>query len=133
LTVSHLGTRPLVHLVDDDPAIRRALGRLLEAVGYEVESFASAEEYLARSRGDDPAACLLLDVSLPGIDGPELHARLLRQGDAPPVVYVTAHDDGATRSRVRPLAPAGSFAKPVDVPALLALLRRIAPTRPERP
>jgi FixJ family two-component response regulator len=129
LTVTHRSIRPLVHLVDDDPAIRRALGRLLEAVGYEVQSFASAEDYLARPRGEDPA-CLVLDVSLPGIDGPGLHARLRRRGDAPPVVYVTAHDDDVTRSHVGPLEPAGSFAKPVDVPALLGLLRRIAPAGP---
>lgn len=132
MTGTNGSTRPLVHLVDDDPAIRRALGRLLEAVGYEVASFASAEDYLARSRAVDPA-CLLLDVSLPGLDGPDLHARLRRRGEAPPVVYVTAHDDDATRSRTRPLEPAGSFTKPVDVPALLGLLRRIVPTRPARP
>lgn len=118
--------RPLIHIVDDDPAIRRALGRLLGAVGYAVADFATAESYLERDPAADPA-CLLLDVSLPGLDGPALHARMRARGVTTPVIYVTAHDDESTRARIAPLAPAGSFPKPVDVPALLALLRRIAP------
>ncbi len=116
----------MIHIVDDDPAIRRALGRLLRAVGYEVKDFPTAEAYL-----EFPApapGCLLLDVALPGIDGPDLHARLRERGDATPVIYVTAHDDVATRALIEPLGPAGWFAKPVDVAALLALLGRIVPT-----
>jgi FixJ family two-component response regulator len=118
----------MIHVVDDDPAIRRALGRLLRSVGYEVRDFPSAEEYLANAPAGD-ASCVLLDVALPGIDGPALHARLRASGEETPVVYVTAHDEEATRARLGRLAPAGVFPKPVDVPALLALLGRVAPTR----
>jgi FixJ family two-component response regulator len=84
---------PVVHLVDDDEALRTALSRLLRAAGHDVRAYASAAEFLmarnGRSRG-----CLLLDVRMPGgPTGLELHQALVRQGETLPVVFLTGHGD----------------------------------------
>jgi FixJ family two-component response regulator len=110
-------------VVDDDPAIRRALARLARAVGYGAETFGSAEEFLA----DPPPlssqpGCILLDVSLPGLSGPELHHRLRNEGWDVPVIYVTAHDDERTRDAIADTDAAATFAKPIEVAALLDLI-----------
>ncbi len=110
-------------VVDDDPAIRRALGRLARAVGYGAETFGSAEEFLSDPppTGAGPG-CILLDVSLPGLSGPELHAKLRDDGWDVPVIYVTAHDDPETRSAIASTDAAATFAKPIEVAALLDMI-----------
>lgn len=110
-------------VVDDDPAIRRALARLARAVGYGAETFGSAEEFLADPppTGDKPG-CILLDVSLPGLSGPQLHQRLRHDGWDVPVIYVTAHDDPATREAIGETDAAATFAKPIEVAALLDMI-----------
>jgi len=89
-----------IAVVEDHDGLRRALVRLLQANGQEVASFASAEELLASDEGRR-AACLILDVRLPGLSGFELRERLASEGTDTPVVYVTAHDDPAARQRAR--------------------------------
>lgn len=110
-------------VVDDDPAIRRALFRLARAVGYGAETFGSAEEFLADppSTGSNPG-CILLDVSLPGLSGPELHMQLREEGWDVPVIYVTAHDDPVTRAAIEQTDAAATFAKPIEVAALLDMI-----------
>jgi len=110
-------------VVDDDPAIRRALFRLARAVGYGAETFGSAEEFLADppSTGSNPG-CILLDVSLPGLSGPELHMQLREDGWDVPVIYVTAHDDPVTRAAIEQTDAAATFAKPIEVAALLDMI-----------
>jgi FixJ family two-component response regulator len=110
-------------VVDDDPAIRRALARLARAVGYGAETFGSAEEFLADppSRDGQPG-CILLDVSLPGLSGPQLHHRLRHEGWDVPVIYVTAHDDPVTREAIAETDAAATFAKPIEVAALLDMI-----------
>jgi FixJ family two-component response regulator len=110
-------------VIDDDPAIRRALARLARAVGYGAETFGSAEEFLADppSRGGQPG-CILLDVSLPGLSGPQLHHRLRHEGWDVPVIYVTAHDDPVTREAIAETDAAATFAKPIEVAALLDMI-----------
>jgi FixJ family two-component response regulator len=110
-------------VVDDDPAVRRALARLARAVGYGAETFGSAEEFLA----DPPPlnsqpGCILLDVSLPGLSGPELHQRLRHEGWDVPVIYVTAHDDEFTLDAIADTDAAATFAKPIEVAALLDII-----------
>jgi FixJ family two-component response regulator len=110
-------------VVDDDPAIRRALARLARAVGYGAETFGSAEEFLADPPPmRDRPGCILLDVSLPGLSGPQLHQRLRHDGWDVPVIYVTAHDDPATRAAIGDTDAAATFAKPIEVAALLDMI-----------
>ena len=92
---------PLVCIVDDDRSLLRALGRLLRTAGFTVEAFASAEEFL-ETKHRVPPRCLILDVRLGGMSGFQLHDLLLATGTPPPVVFITAHDDAATRERARP-------------------------------
>jgi FixJ family two-component response regulator len=85
-------TRPTIFIVDDDKAVRDSLSLLIDSAGLEVCTFASAEEFLDAYR---PAAtgCLILDVRLGGMSGPELHAELVRRGCDLPIIYLTAHGD----------------------------------------
>jgi FixJ family two-component response regulator len=81
--------RPLIAVVDDDPSVRESLPDLLQELGYAAKAFASAEEFLASDSIPD-ADCLILDIVMPGMSGPELHRELVVQGHTIPVVFVTA-------------------------------------------
>lgn len=91
--------RPLVCVVDDDESVREALPDLLGEFGYASLAFASAEEFLASGRIRD-ADCLILDVAMPGMTGPELHLELKRRGHATPAIFITAHTDPALFPRL---------------------------------
>ena len=80
-----------VAVVDDDDAVRRAVGRLLRVTGHQVRTYASAEEFLGAAPSE--VDCLILDVYLGGMNGYDLHSLLAAVGQAPPTVFVTAHDD----------------------------------------
>src|SRR3954471_15556831 len=84
-----------VHVVDDDATVRTALCRLLRSHGYEAIEHPSAETFLAR-RDPHTHGCILLDVSLPGLDGPGLQRTLLEQGDALPIIFLTGLADVPT-------------------------------------
>lgn len=90
------GNTGLVYVVDDDEAVRDSMRWLLEANGFRVSSFASAEEFLARLPDPEPIACLLLDVRMPGMSGLELHEELVRRGSALPLIFITGHGDVPT-------------------------------------
>jgi len=85
-----------ISIVDDDASIREALKSLMRSVRFNVEAFASAEEFLASDRLHD-TACLILDVTLPGMSGFELQNRLNSERRAIPIVFITAHADEAAR------------------------------------
>ena len=87
-----MGDRPTVFVVDDDQSVRKGLGRLLQMRGYRVASFASAEEFL-EEKLDPRIACLILDISLPGLNGFELQNRLSQRRIFLPIVFVTGHGD----------------------------------------
>src|SRR6202167_1165626 len=92
-------TRPRrISIVDDDASIREALKSLMRAVQFDVEVFASAEEFLASERLND-TACLILDVTLPGMSGFELQNRLNVELRGIPVIFITAHSDEVSRER----------------------------------
>jgi FixJ family two-component response regulator len=114
---------PLVCVVDDDPSLLRAVGRLLRAAGFTVETFGSAEEYLDMRHAVRPA-CLVLDVRLGGISGFELYEQLLAGGGAPPVIFITAHDDAGTRERARRSGAVQYLRKPFEDSALVDALHR---------
>lgn len=110
-------------VVDDDPAIRRALFRLARAMGYGAETYGSAEEFLADPPStESKPGCILLDVSLPGLSGPELHKQLREDGWNVPVIYVTAHDDPITRATIEQTDAAATIAKPIEVAALIDMI-----------
>ena len=83
---------PIVAVIDDDAAVRTGLVRLLRSAGLQVDPFESCEAFLAGARGREPS-CLVLDVSLPGLDGPALQRRLAADGNPTPIVFLTGHGD----------------------------------------
>src|SRR6266550_3629992 len=83
---------PVVFVVDDDPSVRRAIQRLVESVGLQVELFASAQEFLRSKRPDAPS-CLVLDIRLPGISGLDFQRQLAEANIHIPVIFITAHGD----------------------------------------
>ena len=110
-----------IFLVDDDPAVLKALSRVLREEGWGVEVFASAEAFLARS--ERPAVgCLVLDVSMPGLDGLELQQRLTAAGESFPIVFVSGHGDIPMSVRAIKAGAADFLTKPVRAQALVAAI-----------
>lgn len=85
--------RPTVFVVDDDASMRSSLARLLRSADYAVETYASADEFLASNARDRRPACLVLDVRMPGLDGLSLQEELLSQEDSLPIIFITGHGD----------------------------------------
>lgn len=112
----------IIAIVDDDEPLREALGSVLKAAGFSINTFASAEEYLD-SPLREKIACLILDVRLPGMSGIELQRRLSEIGDAVPIIFVTAHGDASLREVVMNAGAAGFLNKPVRSDALLKEIR----------
>lgn len=83
---------PLVCIVDDDASVRRSLARLVRSAGYDVEAFASAQEFLVRPQPDGPC-CLVLDLRMPGLGGLELQDLLAAAGTRVGIVFLTGHGD----------------------------------------
>jgi len=111
-----------VFLVDDDPAVSRALSRVLREEGLQVETFQSAEAFLAR-QGRRAEGCLVLDVTMPGIDGIELQRRLAESGQSLPTVFVTGHGDIPMSVQAMKAGAADFLTKPVEARALVAAIR----------
>ena len=82
----------MVFVVDDDQSVREALSSLIRSIGLDVETYASAHEYLRRQPQQSPA-CLVLDVRMPGLSGLDLQRELANQGREIPIIFVTAHGD----------------------------------------
>jgi FixJ family two-component response regulator len=112
----------VIAIVDDDPSVLKALHRLIQLNGYTVESFISAKGFLDAAPRCRPA-CLVLDVHLNG-SGFELQERLAADGMKFPTIFITAHDDDATRRRIEESGAIAHFWKPVDGRALLDAIRR---------
>ncbi len=116
-----------VAVVDDDPAFRRALERLLRGAGYDVDTFSSAEDYLARA-GGNRHRCLVLDVYLGGKSGLDLRADLAESGVHIPVVFITAHEDVGVVARAAPGVPC--LRKPFDEELLFEAIASVTGARP---
>lgn len=124
-------TRPLVSVVDDDESIRESLPDLLKELGFDVCAFASAEEFLA-SDCFGPTQCLIVDVAMPGMSGPDLQLYLTQHGHDVPIVFITAHGDGVLHPRLRERG-AECLLKPFSETALLDALQRALQTSPALP
>jgi len=110
--------RPLVSIVDDDECVRESLPDLLRVLGFAAQAFSSAEEFLA-SGYVDQTRCLLLDVAMPGMSGPDLQGELKLRGQQIPIVFITAQTDEAIRSRVLEQGAVECLLKPFSDIALL--------------
>jgi FixJ family two-component response regulator len=108
----------LVSVVDDDESVRESLPDLLRELGFEVDAFSSAEEFLASDRVDE-TKCLILDIAMPGMSGPDLQRELTRRGLEIPVVFITAHKDETIRPRVLEQGAVECLFKPFSDTALL--------------
>ncbi|MDM0026252.1 response regulator transcription factor [Variovorax saccharolyticus] len=112
-----------IFLVDDDAAVRRALARMLRQEDeWEVRTFDSAEAFLARP-DPDTEGCLVLDVTMPGLDGLELQRRLAESGQAWPIVFLTGHGDIPMSVKAIKAGAADFLTKPVGGPALASAVR----------
>jgi len=113
---------PTVFIVDDDAPLLRALSRLLREHGWQVATFASAEDFLAQRDAGAPG-CLVLDVNLPGLDGLALQRRLAEDGPALPIVFLSGHGDIPMTVQAIKAGAVDFLTKPVAVQALLAAVR----------
>jgi FixJ family two-component response regulator len=114
-----------VAIIDDEESLCRALERLLRSAGLRPHTFLSAEEFLA-SPLQGAFGCLLLDVQLGGMSGPELHQQMLVRGDRTPIVYMTAQDEPIAEAEAKRLGCAGFFRKTESGARLIERLREIA-------
>ncbi len=115
--------RPVVVVVDDDESVRESLPALLASFALKVHAFSSAEAFLAWPLMSD-TECLILDVSMPGMTGPELHRALLQRGCQIPVVFITAHGDESMRPRLLEAGAIDYLLKPFREAALIDAVRR---------
>jgi FixJ family two-component response regulator len=118
----------MISIVDDDPAVRSAFRLLLDSVGLDAETFASAEEFLA-SPSLPATTCLVLDIRMPAIDGLELQRRLRAANWSFPIIFVTSHIDEDLWARAREGGAVAVFAKPFSTNALLAAINSAIATR----
>lgn len=108
----------LVSVVDDDESVRESLPDLLKEFGFAARPFSSAEEFLA-SDCIDQTRCLILDIAMPGMSGPELHQELQHRGEEIPIVFITAQRDGTIRPRMLEQGAVECLFKPFSDTALL--------------
>jgi FixJ family two-component response regulator len=113
-----------VHVVDDNAAFRKTIEGLLRQFGYEVATYPSARHLLDLSPSDDVPSCILLDVRLPGMSGPELQQRLLELGSTLPIIFLTGHTDIATTVRTIKAGGLDYLIKPVSPEQLLQSVQR---------
>jgi FixJ family two-component response regulator len=103
-----------VHIVDDDASFATAMERRLKHAGYDVTTYPSAEHLLDRLPSDSVAGCILLDVRIPGMSGPELQERLSELGSTLPIIFLTGHPDIPTTVRTIKAGADDFLTKPVS-------------------
>ena len=114
----------LVHIVDDDASFRTAIERRLRKAGYEVATYPSAQYFLDRLPGESELACILLDVRIPGLSGPELQERLSELGSTVPIVFLTGYAEVQTTVRAIKAGAEDVLTKPVSSEELLGAIER---------
>ena len=113
-----MATRSLVSIVDDDESVRESLPDLLRQFGFATEAFSSAEAFLASDVVSE-TSCLLLDVAMPGMSGPDLQEELTRRRENIPIVFITASGDKTIRHRLLADGAVECLFKPFSDTALL--------------
>lgn len=123
-----MGMPLLVSVVDDDESVRESLPDLLKEFGFAVHAFSSAEAFLAS--GDiDSTRCLILDIAMPGMSGPDLQRELTLRGHEIPIIFITAHGDAADRPRLTGQGAIDCLLKPFSEAALLKALSAALPVK----
>ena len=117
-------TYPLVSVIDDDESVRESLPDLIRAFGLNVEAFSSAEAFLA-SNSIRNTSCLILDVAMPGMTGPDLQRELTRRGQSIPVIFITAQKDDTVRPRLLEQGAVECLFKPFSDAALQKALNSV--------
>jgi FixJ family two-component response regulator len=110
-----------VFIIDDDPSVRKGLTRLLHAAGIHAESFESASNFLAEGNCERPG-CILLDVHMPDMTGPELQEKLIKAGCCLPIIFLTAHGDVPTAALAMKKGAVDFLEKPVNSDDLLEII-----------
>jgi len=113
--------RPLVSVIDDDESVRESLKDLLNEFGCVAKTFSSGQEFLA-SRYVDVSQCLIVDIAMPGMSGPDLYKELIARGRKIPIIFITAHES-AMRPRLLQEGAVECLAKPFSDTALLEALK----------
>jgi FixJ family two-component response regulator len=113
---------PRVFVIDDDPSICKSLSRLLRSLEFEVETFASAELFLKRDLYDG-VGCIILDVSMPGLDGLALQDKLSQTGNTMPIIFITGHGDIPMSVRAMKKGAVDFLPKPFDDEELLRAVK----------
>ena len=113
-----------VHIVDDDESFRKAIERHLRYAGYEVETYASAQHLLDRLPSESEPGCILLDVRLPGLTGPELQERLRELGSTMPIIFMTGYPDIRTTVKTVKAGAEDFLTKPIPSDQLLQAVGR---------
>jgi FixJ family two-component response regulator len=126
-------TKPcIVYIVDDDDLVRKGLARLMRAGGLVPRVYESPELFLEEV-GSEVPACILLDITMPRMNGLQVQAELKARGNRVPVIAVSARDDDETRRRARELDARCFFRKPVDAQALLDAIAWIVESQADAP
>jgi FixJ family two-component response regulator len=112
----------LISVVEDDRFFRESMGRLMRSLGYTVEAFPSAADFLASPRVSE-TACLIADVNMPAMTGVELHKHLIDAGQATPTILVTAYPNDVDRVRAMNDGVVCYLRKPIDEQHLIRCLR----------
>lgn len=118
----------LVSIVDDDESVRESLPDLLKELGYASQTFSSAEEFIAANAALH-TRCLILDIAMPGMSGPELQQELKRRRINVPIIFITARRDETVRKRLIEQGAVGYLIKPFSDDALLEALNSALPTK----
>jgi len=116
-----MNKRPLISVVDDDESVRESLPDLLREFGFDARAFSSAEDFLASDHIRE-TKCLILDVAMPGLSGPDLQKELTRRQQEIPIVFITAHRDKTVRPRLIKQGAVECLFKPFNDSDLLAAL-----------
>jgi FixJ family two-component response regulator len=112
-----MASRPLISVVDDDESVRESLPDLLREFGFTVETFSSAEQFLA-SDCIRATRCLILDIAMPGMSGPDLQRELIQRRENVPIVFITAHADRSLFPRLIEQGASACLLKPFSDTAL---------------
>jgi FixJ family two-component response regulator len=116
------GSSGTVYVVDDDPSVLRAVGRLIRSAGWDVTDFGSAGDFIDRQRSDVPG-CVVLDVNMPGLNGLEVQQALAAAGDSLPVIFLTGNGDIPMSVRAMKAGAVDFLSKPCDDETLIAAIR----------
>jgi FixJ family two-component response regulator len=122
--IAALTKTSIVSVVDDDESMRRMLSRGIQAAGFDVAVFNSAEEFLD-SGNPSNSDCLVLDVDLPGMNGIELQQHLNESGTGISIIFMSGHADERIKKRALEAGAAGFFSKPLSISTLVATIRTL--------